>query len=82
MVIDIDNIDFGIIKREEEFMVIEEDDDEEDEDDNDKNEESSDSETELEDIDETKLNIKYKKEKLLHHVTKENIKPKKIKMEI
>ena len=79
VVIDIDNIDFGIIKREEEFMVIEEDDDEEDEDDNDKNEESSDSETELEDIDETKLNIKYKKEKLLHHVTKENIKPKKIK---
>ena len=53
------NIEFGIIKREEEFMVVEDDDDEEDDK---KEESSSDSETELEDIDESKLNIKSKKE--------------------
>ena len=76
VVIDIDDIEFGIIKREEEFMVVEDDEDEEDDK---KEESSSDSETELEDIDESKLNIKSKKEKLLHQQTKESKKPKKKK---
>ena len=37
--IDIDNIDFGIIKKEEEFMIIEDNDDDDDDDDNEKIEE-------------------------------------------
>ena len=72
IVIDIDDIEFGIIKREEEFRIIE-DDDEESEDEK----ESSDSDTELEDLDEGKINIKSKKEKLIHHESKKNKKPKK-----
>ena len=77
IMIDIDDIEFGIIKREEEFMIVEDEDDQDDDDN--KNESSSDSEVELEDIDEGKLNIKYKKEKLLHHETKNSKKPKKTK---
>ena len=65
IVIDIDDIEFGIIKREEEFRIVE-DDDEESEDEKD----SSDSEVELEDIDEGKVNIKSKKEKLIPHESK------------
>ena len=75
IMIDIDDIEFGIIKREEEFMVVEDDNDQDD----DKSDESSDSEVELEDIDEGKLNIKYKKEKLLHPAPKNNKKSKKLK---
>ena len=74
IVIDIDDIEFGIIKREEEFRIVE-DDDEESEDEKD----SSDSEVELEDIDEGKVNIKSKKEKLIPHESKKNKKPKKDK---
>ena len=77
LMIDIDNIDFGVIKREEEFIVVEEEDSDEEENDNLKD--SNDSETELEDIEESKLNAKYKKEKLLHHEPRKSQKSKKNK---
>ena len=39
--IDIDNMDFGIIKREEEFMVVDDDDDDSDDDEEDNSESDS-----------------------------------------
>ena len=71
--IDIDNMDFGIIKREEEFMVVDDDDD--DSDDEEDNSESDSinkeivSDIELDIIDERKYNIKSKNEKLLNNLT-------------
>ena len=84
IVIDIDNIDFGIIKKEEEFMVVEDEDEEDEEDeksnkDKSSSKDSSDSEIELEDLNEAKLNMKYKKEKLLIHTHQESLKQKKKK---
>ena len=79
-VIDIDDIDFGIIKREEEFIVVEDEDEEDDDNKDDENKtDSSDSEVELDEIDEGKLNIKFKKEKLLQQDKRNIIKQKKKK---
>ena len=52
IVIDIDDIEFGIIKKEEEFIIVESESDDYEDDD----EESSDSEVELDDLDDGKLN--------------------------
>ena len=74
IVIDIDDIEFGIIKKEEEFIIVESESDDYEDDD----EESSDSEVELDDLDDGKLNLKNKKEKLLHRPSK-NVQIKKKK---
>ena len=83
IMIDIDNMDFGIIKREEEFMVVDDDDD--DSDDEEDNSESDSinkeivSDIELDIIDERKYNIKSKNEKLLNNLTIRETKKKKKK---
>ena len=81
IMIDIDDINFGIIKKEEEFMIIDENENEE-EDNNKKKYEETD--TELEVLDDTKLNTESKKEKLLNQYKKEEkkkVKKKKKKQE-
>ena len=79
IVIDIDDIEFGIIKKEEEFIIVEDEDESDQDDDDDKDKDSSDSEVELDDLDGGKHNLKSKKEKLLHQPSRENIQLKKKK---